>query len=457
VYSPLFEGGGVIGGITCLVLDADCDLTWPDVRGFIGQGEYYALNGTCLSWDSRDGGYLGTWLALGAVHDPDNTYRTQWRNALDDLYTLEDGCKGDNSWANSFYFNTSGGSGTLTNGSAAVTGSGFTSGMCYGVASGNFSISGSTLTATSGTFSSTAAHVNIVLNDGTYRLFTRITYTDSTHATLHAAWPGAATGTWLQLDAPGEGLLMTAWGESSADADLEKNYECTFNSSTSLTLERAWTGNTATHYRYTSNLAGKGQQPFMLAIKSYGFQVASELDATLSTDFTTLRDEAGTWVANTGYDTEVHGIRYGAVFQSCEPSTTAVGTHDWKQPGCTYGQGSAVQVASRMLNAEAGRAFLYNTTNTTTRGLDAYGAVWCSTDYNDDSLYPSIAACDSVSPGDNLGLSNMTDASLGGGKWPGFFFGMGMAHQWPAELFGVASPTPTINGKFSLGGKISFR
>jgi hypothetical protein len=51
----------------------------------------------------------------------------------------------------------------------------------------------------------------------------------------------------------------------------------------------------------------------------------------------------------------------------------------------------------------------------------------------------------------------MTDASLGGGKWPGFFFGMGMAHQWPAELFGVASPTPTINGKFSLGGKISFR
>ena len=459
VYSPLFEGGGVIGGITCLVLDADCGLAWSDIRGYLAQGEYHALNSTCASWDTRDGGYLGDWLAMGSVFDPDTGgFRAQWRAALDDLYTLENGCKGgDNSWANGFYHNLSGGSATLTNGSTAVTGSGFSAGYCLGVASGNFSISGNTVTATSGTFSATSANRNIVLNDGTTRLFTAITYTDSTHVTLHSVWTGASTGTWMQTEGQGgEYVGMTAWGESASDADLQYNIECIYNSPTSLTFERNWPGNTATHYRYTANLAGKGQQPYMLAIKAFGFQIASELDATLSTDFASLRDAASTWVANTGYDSASKGMRYGAVFQSCEPSVTAVGTNAWKQPGCSYGLDGDSQRAARMLNGESARAFLYNTTDTNTRATDAYAALWCSSTYNDATLYPSISSCDAAAPGDTVATTNLSDGSFQGGKWSGFFFGMGMGHQWPAQLLTVAGDGPHLTGNPRIKGAPRF-
>ena len=41
---------------------------------------------------------------------------------------------------------------------------------------------------------------------------------------------------------------------------------------------------------------------------------------------------------------------------------------------------------------------------------------------------------------DGLVSSNLDDQSLGSYKWPGFFFGVGMAHQWPAARLGGVAP-----------------
>ena len=50
---------------------------------------------------------------------------------------------------------------------------------------------------------------------------------------------------------------------------------------------------------------------------------------------------------------------------------------------------------------------------------------------------------------DGLGAYNAMNNNYTGGKWTGFFFGIGMSHQWPAaRLGGVA---PTVNRTLSVG------
>src|SRR5207302_1975042 len=41
--------------------------------------------------------------------------------------------------------------------------------------------------------------------------------------------------------------------------------------------------------------------------------------------------------------------------------------------------------------------------------------------------------------------SNLADNNLGGYKWPGFFFGIGMSHQWPAVRLGGVAPVISRN------------
>ena len=60
----------------------------------------------------------------------------------------------------------------------------------------------------------------------------------------------------------------------------------------------------------------------MLAIRLFGLALAAELDGPLGTDFTGLRNEAAAYVANSGYDPQVKGMRYATNFQSCEPEVT---------------------------------------------------------------------------------------------------------------------------------------
>jgi hypothetical protein len=148
-------------------------------------------------------------------------------------------------------------------------------------------------------------------------------------------------------------------------------------------------------------------------------------------------------------------MRYGTNFQSCEPQLTSTAASLWKQPGCSFGLDLNQQVASRTLNAEASRAFANNRINTRARGDEAYSALWCSTIYNDTVLDPALPACDTFAVGNNLGASNLTDNFLKIGKWGGFYFGMGMAHQWPAvRLLGSTSGSPRLNGGATATGTI---
>ena len=58
-----------------------------------------------------------------------------------------------------------------------------------------------------------------------------------------------------------------------------------------------------------------------------------------------------------------------------------------------------------------------------------YGSVWGYGPYTAAGYYS-----------DSYQGSNLTDNYLGGYKYTGFYFGMGMAHQWPAARLGGVAP-----------------
>lgn len=453
--SSLFVGGAFVSAIAAKVLDIESKLDWSDIRLLFSASKYFADSGTCFSADSRDTGYLEIPVMMGALLDPDPSYRSQWREAAKKIEVLEKKCKGANSsWANPFYRNPSGKPEiTLTNGSTTGTGSGFASTICQGRASGTFSISGQTITATSGVFHATGTNPSnnyIILRDSSgFRVFTEMTSGGGATATIPVEWNGQSTGSWMQLEGRGMSIL---WKEEGIDTDpaiealLEKNYECTYVDSSTVKLERPWEGPSGTYKLMNSadhgiGIAGKGQQPFMLSIRMYSYVLGAQMDSELGTDFKSLRDAAGTFIATNGYDEQIRGIRYGTNFQSCEPKLRSVTPSAWKQPGCSYGTDIYGVMAARMLNGEASRGFVSNTAGTLARGDDAYSALWCSTRYNDKILYPDIPACDEYAPGNSVGVFNLADNSLSGGKWPGFFFGMGMMHQWPAVRLTLSKDT----------------
>ena len=66
-------------------------------------------------------------MALAANYDSNNTQRVTWKNYLRDILNRENTCKKtDNSWSNTAIFGSAAGVNVnLTNGSTAVTGSGF--------------------------------------------------------------------------------------------------------------------------------------------------------------------------------------------------------------------------------------------------------------------------------------------------------------------------------------------
>ncbi len=76
-------------------------------------------------------------------------------------------------------------------------------------------------------------------------------------------------------------------------------------------------------------------------------------------------------------------------------------------------------------------------------GDQLYGALWGYTPWNTGGVYS-----DQYSIG-NVGGFNTTDTDLGSYKWPGFFFGMGMAHQWPAVRLGGLLPASPVTGVLS--------
>jgi hypothetical protein len=432
---PLLQGGGVVGAIASLVLDPTTALSWSDVRAFAARGEIGSMS--CSAADTRDSSYLASWLTLLANYDPDETQRAKWKTALgsgpNSIYAREQRCKGnDNSWANSFLFSPNIGPLTVTNGSATVTGSGIPQSACYGVESGTV-----TVTKGSGAFTGqrlidgNKITISGTLNGQPYTGTFAFSQTGGIAGTLAALWPGDS-GTFPYVIENNDNLTTIAM--NNADPQLTKNWACTWVDAGHVTLNRPWDGPSTAGtpaYLFQYNLAGTGQQPYMMGIKATQLRWASQNDdSSIAANFASLAPLAATWIHDFGYDPNTQGLDYGRGFQACEPSTTATpGTaFQSRTPGCNYGlQPDAVQ-AARVLSAEANPAIgLYYISRGYFRqarlwGDRVYGSLWGYCPYTAPGFY-----CDS-----NYVRNENSDGSLASYKWPGFFFGMGMAHQWPA-------------------------
>jgi hypothetical protein len=226
-------------------------------------------------------------------------------------------------------------------------------------------------------------------------------------------------------------------GTPLTEGDQGEVYGCRYVSSTELELNRNWAGATTTDLRrFRGNLAGWGQQPFILGIKSWQMSIASQAaDAPTAANYQTLAEGAATWVRTDGYDPVTGGMYYGRVYQPCEP-ILAQGAYTSAyqiQPNCAYAPNSSGRGAARALNAEAQNALrLWYEANPTAPNLatgdEFYAASWG---------YQYVAPGYATDPYDN---SFAATSELNEGKWYGFQFGVGMAHQWPAVRVGGVAP-----------------
>ncbi len=425
---PLLQGGGVIGAFANLVLNPATKLAWSDLRNFAARGAIGSAG--CNAYDSRDSGYLEGWLVLAALFDPDQTQRSQWSAALQSVYDREANCKQlDNSWANSSLFNTTGPQLIVTNGSSAVTGSGLPSSICYGIASGTVTVTNGSANFTgTGLVNGNKITITGTLGGALYNGTFQFTQAGGSLGTLAALWPGDS-GTFPFVIENND--WVTTIGTDDGDPQLKRNWACTWNNPSQITLHRPWDGPTESNARLFSYvLAGFGQQPFLLGIKTTAMTWAAQLDdATLAARFSALTALAGAWIHDVGYDPNTQGLNYGRVFEVCEPQTTATPNTAFgtRTPNCNQGLDPASLRAARVLSVEASQAlnayYLSAPSNDRRSWGDlVYGSVWGYCPYTTPGFY-----CDG-----NYVRDENSDLWLGAYKWPGYFFGMGMAHQWPA-------------------------
>ena len=115
---------------------------------------------------------------------------------------------------------------------------------------------------------------------------------------------------------------MTTIATSNNDPQLAKNWACTWNSPSQITLNRPWDGPTETGaYAYSYVLAGFGQQPFMLGIHITQMKFASQIGDPRSPQAMPRLRRGRSLDSQTGYDPVTQGMYYGRVMQACEPAT----------------------------------------------------------------------------------------------------------------------------------------
>jgi hypothetical protein len=435
---PLLIGGGVIGGFTAAILDTSDPNrpSWDTLRGLARNGEIGGMG--CNLVDTRDSGYLGAWLTLAAEFDPDPAEQANWQTQLGQLMVRDQNCKGaDNSWANGFLWNNYAVPLNMTNGSAVVSGNDIPPGMCFGIASGTMSVvNGSATGMGSGFVPGNKIVITGTMNGLPYTGFFQFNVNTDGTITMAVLWPGdSGTATFVIENND----YLTTIATSNNDPQMTRNWACTWNSASQITLNRPWDGPTETGaYAYSYVLAGFGQQPFMLGVHITAMKFASQIaDAAISTGYAALATEAAAWVQSTGYDPVTQGLFYGRIMQACEPLTVPPpgSAFSARTPGCNYGLNGASTRAARVLTAEASQALrVYYESNPTEEAMawgdQAYGSIWGYPEYTTGGVYSDS----------NYVRDENSNAALGAYKWTGFFFGMGMAHQWPAVRLGGVRP-----------------
>lgn len=496
---PLELGGGVVGAMADLVINGSTGLVWANVEAYGTMGEIQAQ--ACNSTDTRDGGYLAGFLTLAANYDTNSTNRTAFKNALGlsspSMLSRDQGCKRNasdgysgsevNSFSNSFAFTPLSVSSspqplTLTNGSTAVTGSGFTNGLagvyptylgsvpgyCWGVDTVTLQVTNGASTATviSGSLSQQSL---IYFYDGTNVGVFEYTVSGAS-VQLSGKWTGSS-GTFSAMSTGGGeivaggqvvgglGSILASIGIApdnlANNQALENPWACKFNNSGSLTLFRPWDGtNGSGYYIGYYNVGQFGQQAFMFGVKTNQVNWATKNDSpTIANGYAAIAPLMGNWFNSFGFDsTNTKGTFYDTVYKACgAPGDVPAGAfnsiHTYQ--GCGSGGLNPGNAAvARVNSAEGGSAmiqyYLANPNPTTKAAVDNfYGAI-----------YGNIAYCGAgvASTCDGITASTLTLADMNFYKWPGFFYGMGgfFGSSWPAIR--AVSVVPTITTTCPMPG-----
>lgn len=512
VGSALNWGGGTIGAMADLLFNASTVLTWANVESFAARGEIGS--NACNAYDTRDGGYVTGVLSIAANWDTNSTPRSDFKTALASVLTRDQGCirtfadgyrnEEVNSFGNSSVWSpsltTTTQPLTLTNGSTTVTGSSFTNGIgasepggyCYGVNIITLTVTNglSTATVASGTLSHQSFRdpspnpsdpIMLYFYDGTTVGVFQYEGEGGagTSVQLAGVWSGLG-GTYSAMSTGGGAIIsggqrLGGYGGILAVADpnavapdnlannqaLKKIWACKYNSSSSLTLFRAWdqtstsglTGGKQYYIAYY-NIGSFGQQPFMDGIKTNQMYWASKNDnSTIANGYAALLPLSGNWFNSYGWDANNagHGTFYNSVAQACGseadvPAGNFYSIHGYQ--GCgTSGLHSEAASIARTNSAEAGSTMIQyylDSVGATRRAITDtfYGAVVGASGYCTSAV---LSTCDGT-VGDRL-----DDGALQGSKWPGFYFGMGgwFTNRWPAERLAGA---PTITTTCPLTG-----
>ena len=437
----------ILGVFAAAVLDGDRAKNWSGLRSFAQQGLAVGQRNNCDE-DMRETAYQMSWLSLAAQFDPDPAQRANWQNDLSTAaYNRDSGCeRPDNSFATAFYWLP----GTLqiaaTQGSAtatAVNGT-FPSNMCYSTASGTaVARNGSALlTGLTGSFLPPAGSFKLLvggtMNGARYDLVAQFDYNSANSITMSALWPGdSGTVYWSIENNDFENFVLTIAQGINDTANFGHVISCTLTDPTHIQLYRPWPTASGTFYYTFYDLVGRGTQSFMAGIKTlqmrYGGQVFAPYKA--------LDQALANWVGTTGFDSGgTKGIFYGRGFPQCEPVLTDSGITDvlYRIPVCiedSYNPGAVSEARARNSEAQNAMTVMYlanPTAENQTLGDLFYGATFGASGYTANGYFS-----------DGVSASNLDDVSLDSYKWPGFFFGVGMAHQWPAaRVGGVAPPQP---------------
>ena len=415
---------------------------WPLLRTWVAQGDLSAY--PCYS-DLREGAYVGIWAALGAMLDPDSGNRATAAALVAGNYTRDNTCKGASNNAPSVQFPTSDlvsgyvyQSGlTVTNGSAIVTGSGIPSSFCPSIqVTATLTNGSATMHRTSGSaWQTDTSYIAIVrgarADGGAFE--SRYAWTSGDDATLPYVFEGTTASYTVDLfsTAAAPYYYMTIHDVSNTaftDAGFGNIYSCTWNNSGQITLDRNWgsatiTG-TAAAGRYVQ--VGWGTQPFILSLKVQQYQY-SYLSG--KAEYLALRNSAAEWFRSTLNNTLIAPYYTRGSAMSEPPWQASINV------GCLSCGGDTSYDAGEMragLGGEAFNSIAYWGPSHLTDADALFNALWGKSGYNVGAAgsAPAIQGWDCWTGSGGACVGNSTP--LTSYKWPGFFFGVGMAHQWPA-------------------------